>query len=532
MLNRSTRSTISYSDTNSFSKLVLDYLSGDEKLKPFYNLFPSIDSFKTAIDLKSKEKTNRELLVKVLEQQYLDIDASELVKNNIKSLLDKNTYTVTTGHQLCLFTGPLYFLYKVVDIINLAKTLNQHYPDHDFVPIYWMVTEDHDFAEINHAHVFGKKIEWVKEVAGPIGRIETTSLESIIVELEEVLGDHENAKYLIGLFKDSYLKHDNLAKATQYLVNELFGEYGLVILDPDCKELKNEFTDIIKSDIIEQTNYKLVNETIDELKSAGYHDQVKPREINVFYLEDDLRARIVEESGKYQVLDNEISFTKEELENELEKNSEKFGPNVVTRPLYQEKILPNLAYIGGGAEVAYWFEYKKMFEHHNIAFPIIFLRNSVMVLDEATQKNMEKLQLIETQLFKDENTLIKEYVEANSNEEITLKEEMNAMNEIFVKVVKKTEYVDKSLVGMIMAENKKQVNAFNNIEGRLRKAEKAKFETEQNKINKIKEKLFPDGHLQERHDNFITYYMRYEKDFIGSLIEHLDPLEFKFTILK
>ena len=529
MLNKS---NIPYSDTNSFSKLVLDYLSGDEKLKPFYGLFPSIDSFKTAIDLKSKENINRELLVKVLEEQYLDIDASELVKSNIKSLLNTNTFTVTTGHQLCLFTGPLYFLYKLVGTINLAKTLNQHYPDHNFVPIYWMVTEDHDFAEINHTHVFGKKIEWAKEVVGPIGRAKTASLESTIDELEEILGDHEDAKYLIGLFKDSYLKHDDLAKATQYLINELFGEYGLVMLDPDRKELKNEFADIIKDDIIEQTNHTLVNETISELKEAGYHDQVKPREINVFYLEDDLRARVVEENGKYKVLNTEIIFTKEELENELKQNPEKFGPNVVTRPLYQEKILPNLAYIGGGAEVAYWFEYKRMFERHDIAFPIIFLRNSVVILDEATQKNMDKLQLSETQLFKDENTLIKEYVEANSNEEITLEEELKAMNEVYVKILKKSENVDKSLVGMIMAENKKQINAFKNIEGRLRKAEKAKFETEQNKINKLKEKLFPGGHLQERHDNFIAYYMRYEKNFAKALIEHLDPFEFEFTILK
>ena len=528
MLNKT---ELSYRETGRFNKIVLDYIEGANELKPFYDHLPSIHSFTKVIEERKKFKTNRELLVRTLQSQYSKLNIYEKVNTNILKLKESNTYTVTTGHQLCLFTGPLYFIYKIVDTINLACKLNKQYPEYNFVPVYWMNSEDHDFDEINHINLFGNKIEWNLKSDGPVGRIKTDSLKGAIDELQKILGDSSEAKFLINLFEKGYLQQDNLSLATRYIVNELFGNYGLVILDPDIKDLKIEFASFMKDDIINKKNYELVNLTIDQLKAAGYHEQVKPREINIFYLEENLRARIVQEGNHYKVLDTEKKFTESELIKAIDKNPENFGPNVVTRPLYQELILPNIAYTGGGAEVAYWLEFKKMFEHHNIPYPVIFLRNSVMIVDEVTSQNIEKYKINYTELFLDVEVFIKSFIKKNSNNLLNLDREKVLLNQLFTDIAIKIGKVHKSLLGLIMAENKKQLHGIEHIEHKMMKAEKSRFEIEQNQIKKIYSKLFPNTILQERHDNFIQYYLMMGDSFLSSLIENLDGIDKKFIIL-
>src|SRR5215207_7293988 len=162
---------ISYQKTNAFTKTVLDYLSGSEDLKAFYFLRPSVESFRQAIQERKQYPTNREALVQTLEEQYARITTTDLVIKNIRSLLSSDTFTVCTAHQPNLFTGPLYFIYKILHTIRLAEHLKQNIPEHDFVPVYYMGSEDADFAELNHTYVDGKKLEWKKLQSGAVGRM-------------------------------------------------------------------------------------------------------------------------------------------------------------------------------------------------------------------------------------------------------------------------------------------------------------------------------------------------------------------------
>src|SRR5690606_31940934 len=162
-------------------------------------------------------------------------NTSEFSIKNIELLKSEKTFTVTTGHQLCLFTGPSYFIYKIISTINLAEELKKEFPVYDFVPVYWAASEDHDFEEINHFHLFGKKLEWKSEQSGAVGNFKTKKLETLLPALEEALGKSKNSDYLISLFKNAYLQHQNLADATRFIVNELFGEYGLVTIDGNDK---------------------------------------------------------------------------------------------------------------------------------------------------------------------------------------------------------------------------------------------------------------------------------------------------------
>ncbi|RZJ65031.1 MAG: bacillithiol biosynthesis cysteine-adding enzyme BshC, partial [Flavobacterium sp.] len=341
---------ISYQDSGYFTPLIFDYLNQKENLKPLYHRFPTLENFKLQIEEKrqSYSEAYRSVLVSELEKQYEAIETSALTVENIVLLKDNTTFTITTGHQLNLFTGPLYFLYKIVSVINLSRELKSAYPEYNFVPVYWMATEDHDFEEINYFTLRNKKIAWSRESAGPVGRLSTEGLNKVLEVFAKEIGPGNNAKWLTSLFEDAYLKHENLADATRYLANEIFGRDGLVIIDADSHELKKLFIPHIRTELLQQVSHAKVLETADRLKD--YNVQVNPREINLFYIEDGIRERIVLEDGIYHINNTPLKFTEDELLNLLEDNPEKFSPNVIMRPLYQEVILPNLCYIGGGGE--------------------------------------------------------------------------------------------------------------------------------------------------------------------------------------
>ncbi|MBX9806255.1 MAG: bacillithiol biosynthesis cysteine-adding enzyme BshC, partial [Flavobacteriaceae bacterium] len=336
---------ISYQNSEYFSSLMNDYLEQKSNLHSLYNRFPSFENFEKQIQEKQENfnrNAKREVLVSVLEKQYAKINPSTATLNNIKLLNNSNTFTITTGHQLNLFSGPLYFLYKIISTINLTKELKARYPSRNFVPIYWMATEDHDFEEINYFNFKGRKFRWNKESSGPVGRLFTEGLADFFEVYAHELGSGKNAEAIKKLFQESYLNHSNLADATRFLANTLFGKYGLVILDANNAELKRTFIPYIKEELMQQTSYKKVIETTENLKN--YFIQVNPREINLFFLEDNLRERIILEDKKYKVNNTKIEFSESEILELLENHPEKFSPNVIMRPLYQEVILPNLCY--------------------------------------------------------------------------------------------------------------------------------------------------------------------------------------------
>ncbi len=390
---------ISYQDSGYFTPLMNDYLNQKKELQSLYNRFPTLENFAAQIIEKQTTYTNanREVLVSVLQKQYMNVTVSNLTSENIAALKHKNTFTVTTGHQLNLFTGPLYFLYKIISTINLTKELAAAYPDKNFVPVYWMATEDHDFDEINYFNFKDKKFRWNRESLGPVGRLSTEGLEEVFGVFASELGLGKNSEELKNMFEEAYLKHSTLAKATRFLANKLFGSYGLVILDGDDRNLKKMFIPYVKEELLHQTSHQKVAETSALL--SKYKIQVNPREINLFYIEDDLRERIIMEDKMYVINNTEIKYTEDALLLELEKHPEKFSPNVIMRPLYQEVILPNLCYIGGGGELAYWLELKSYFDVSKVTFPILLLRNSALLATEKQAKKADKLGLSWSDLF-------------------------------------------------------------------------------------------------------------------------------------
>jgi bacillithiol biosynthesis cysteine-adding enzyme BshC len=511
---------IEFEETGRFSPTFLDYIHNRDELRPYFNLAPDIKSFKEIIAQRNFQDENRPTLVQALEKQYEGIQTPNEVSTNIQSLRDPKTFTVTTGHQLNIFTGPLFFIYKIIAAINLAESLKSHYPSFNFVPVYWMASEDHDFEEISYFRLFGQKYTWENDASGPVGRLETSSMKSLLEQIPD----------LPEFISDAYLNSNNLSEATLRIVNVLFGKYGLVILDADQKDLKSKFSDIIKDDIV--TNYanELVENTTKELESSGYKGQIFPREINFFYMENGRRERIVHEEDRYKVLNTSMSFDQGALEKLITESPEKFSPNVVMRPLYQEVILPNLAYIGGPAEMAYWLQLKSVFDHYKLSFPVLLPRLFGMIVPRPVLKKMHKNALEIHDLFKDFNTLKEGIIASGESEHIDLLDEVRAFQSVFSKIKDKAGEADKSLEGFVISEQKKGEKSIENIQKRIKKAEEQKHEVAIKQIKSILDKLFPNGSLQEREDNFLNFYIN-NPDFIDELVQMLDPFKLKFNVL-
>ena len=526
--------TIPYSKTGYFLKLMCDYLAEKEQVSDFYGRFPNLENFKEQLEEKqmSFQSESRKILVRALEKQYEHTHTSEATLHNIVSLSEANTFTITTGHQLNLFTGPLYFLYKIFSVINLSEKLKETYPDSNFVPIYWMATEDHDFDEINYFNLFGKKIEWKRKSGGAVGALSTEGLSEILKELKVQLGESNNAIKLATLFSEAYTKHENLAEATRYLGDTLFSEYGLVVVDGNDKDLKAEFAPYVKQELLEGNSHAKINLTSDRLTKLGYPQQVFPREINMFYLAEGIRERIIEKGGRFFVNDTSIEFSRDEILVELEKNPHNFSPNALLRPLYQEVILPNLCYVGGGGELAYWFQLKDYFKSVHIPFPILLLRNSVLLMSEKDSEKLQKLELPLDSLFLPKHELEARYTRQLSEVNIDFTKQKTHLVEQFKSLYRLAKETDASFEGAVAAQEKKQLNGLAHLEKRLLTAQKRKYSNQLKRLIVIQAKLFPKQILQERLANFSEFYLDFGEELLSTLKENLDPLAHEFTILE
>ena len=524
---------ISFRETNYFSSFICDYLDKKPELNPFYNRFPNLENFKAQIEDKSLlvSATSRAVLSNVLLTQYEELKTSEATLQNIESLNSENTFTITTGHQLNLFTGPLYFLYKIISTLNLSKQLKDTYPEYNFVPVYWMASEDHDFEEINYFNFKGKKIQWNSSQKGAVGHFDTSGLDAVFEIVSNQFGIGKNAETLKNWFREAYIEHNNLADATRYLANQLFGEQGLVVLDADHKDLKRLFIPNVEKEIFEQTAHKNVSETNSKLENSGYNIQVNPREINVFYNDKGLRERIVFEDGNFKINNTDVSWSKSELLEHLNEMPERFSPNVIMRPLYQEVILPNLCYIGGGGELAYWFQLKSNFEAQNVTFPILLLRNSVLIKTTKQSEKLNNLEITNKDLFLDKNSYINKRVRKISNIDIDFSEQKKIIENQFKGLYKLAEETDKSFVGAVKAQEVKQIKGLVHLEKRLLKAQKMKLADQISRASDIQSQLFPNESLQERNTNFSELYLEFGEDLVPKLIKHLEPLKGEFAVI-
>lgn len=519
-----------YRQTGYFSKIITDYLDQAEALMPFYKHPVSSEGIQAALEARRRNPVNRAVLVAALREQYTMVASALPVQQNIDALLQENSFTVCTAHQPAIFTGPLYFIYKILHTIRLADSLKKQYPAYHFVPVFYMGSEDADLEELGKIYLDREKLVWDTKQTGAVGRMKTKGLEKILNRVEGQLSVQPFGKELVSLVKDIYLGSPDIQTATFRLLHSLFAEYGLVVLIPDSASLKQLMIPVFEDDLFRQTPSHIVNETIGRL-AHQYKVQANPRPINLFYLKDNLRGRIERVGDTFKVHESTLTFDEKEIREELHRYPERFSPNVILRGLFQETILPNIAFIGGGGETAYWLELKDLFGHYQRPFPLLIIRNSFLLMTADWRKKLEKTGLDPMAVFKPAEELVNELVKRESQHQLNLSDEIMAAHQYYERLKTLARPVDATLVQHVEALEKKALDPLQDLEKKLLKAEKRKFADQQRQIHAFKSTLFPLNGLQERVDNFMPWYAARGQQFIRDIYQHSLTLEQQFVVL-
>lgn len=497
--------------------LIRDYLSYVDSIQHLTSCPPTLDAFENLIRQRNFSREKRVLLYDVLSKQYKKLNQSATVNDNIQRLLDSNTFTITAAHQPCLLLGPLYNIIKICCTINVTQQLKALYPEQNFVPVFWLGSEDHDVEELSQTYVKGNKVVWATNEAGACGRWNTTSLNDVVGTLKSFDANEK----IVQLLENAVTKHETFGPLTQHMLHSLFREYGLVVINQDEAVLKKSFAPIILDEVINQRAYHTLAHHLDTLEQ-NYKLQAQPRPINFFYLDLNSRERITYNSaeGTYHVNNRAVKFSATEIQECIENFPERFSPNVILRPLYQEHVLPNLAFVGGAGELSYWLELKPLFDYYGIPYPMQILRNSAILLNTKQWTKKEKLQLATGDLLLEVDVIIKKYISHNSGEQISLELEGTDIEEVFERIQKKAADIDPTLSQTAAAEKQKTLTALENIQAKMLRAQKRKSDVAIQQIQSLSNSVFPDGIFQERQHNFSDYY---NEELIPVLVETLNP---------
>jgi bacillithiol biosynthesis cysteine-adding enzyme BshC len=527
---RSTR--LPYRQTNSFANIALDYIDQVPAIKPFFAYPPTLSGLQQAIVERKKFKTDRKTLVSVLKKQYEGVVANEKTKQNIELLLSEHTFTITTAHQNNLFTGPLYFIYKIIHAIKLADHLTSSIPGNNFVPVFYIGSEDADLEELDHIHLGGEKIKWDTKQTGAVGRMKIDkALVALIDRIEGQLTVLPDGKFIVDLLRKSYQEGTTIQDATFHFVNELFSEYGLVILLPDNAELKRIMHPVFEDDLKNQRASAIVEKTAATLEEAGYKIQANPREINLFYLQDNVRERIEKKNGEYSILNIQPSKPETEIMQELKDHPERFSPNVILRGIYQETILPNIAFIGGAGETAYWLQLKDLFEYYKVPFPVLVLRNSFLLVEKKSQEKIRHLGFTIEDFFQSAQELLKNWISRESKNKTKLNGSLSELERLYDVFRNQAAAVDSTLEKHVEALKAKTLYRLHELEKKMLRAEKRKYTDQERQISTIKRSLFPGNGLQERKENISYYIAKWGHGIISELYDASPALEQEFTII-
>ena len=521
---------ISFEDIPQFSERDKAYQRQDERLQALVEHLPVVSSFDKVIELRSKFTTDRSLIVEVLSDQYDKMDASPEVRANIKRLGEQATYTVITAHQPSILTGPLYYIYKIASAISLARKLNEQDLGIHVVPVFITGGEDHDFEEIATMHLFNQDFTWETDQIGATGRMNLSGLDQVLSAVKEKLGDGEYAQELRNIIERSYDNAETYGQFMVMLTNELFKDHGLIVANMDDRRYKEVLLPYVLRDLAHKDSQRCVEKDQQLLEGHGFKNQAHAREVNIFWHNGDRHRVVPVSEDAYRV--GEDIYTRSSLEDLLKTNPEHISPNVVLRPIYQELIFPNLAYIGGGGELAYWLERRSLFAHWEIPFPMLVRRDSFHIIDKKSAKLIDGSEIDLIQFFDREDHVLSAFTRSLSSEEISLREEKKELNSLYEKISEKLASVDPTLKKTALGEASKGIKSIEYLESKMLKAEKSKHEIQLNRVRKAKQKLFPGNNsLQERYDNFIPYYIKHGKTWIDHIVSIADPMDKSMKVL-
>ncbi len=538
---------INFGDIPGQYNLFLDYLYEFENVKKFYKHdFRNKDEYLKLF--KSISETNREFrndVPKIISSQYDRLTPSQKTKENIESLKDKNTLAVVTGQQLGILGGPLYTFYKIITTIKLAEHLKERYDAFNFVPVFWLEGDDHDFEEVRSVGILNEANEISKvlyedeiqdeETRSSVGYLKIKeTINSFFENLDKNLRSTEFTSDFLNKLKEIYSDGKTFKQSFKELIFSFFDKYGLILFDPQDVIIKNLLKPVFKQEInnFRQQTEKLVqiSATLEEL----YHAQVKVRPVNLFYSTDEGRFLIEPVENEFRLRRKRKKFTHEEIINEIDSHPENFSPNVLLRPICQDYILPTAFYVGGPSEISYFAQVTPLYDFYKLNQPMIYPRSSATIFESNLEKILEKYNLTFEEIFINPDDLKTKVINSLSKHSVDdiFAESNNQVELVLDQLKEKLFEFDKTIADATGKYRQKILNYLDELKGKATDAQKKKHEITLRQIDKLTNSLFPNNNLQERELNFSYYYNKYGESFIDKIFDELKINSFDHQVIK
>jgi bacillithiol synthase len=535
-----------------FNEFFIDYINDFNSLKDFFNYcyVEKENIFKSLVDKEdnylNKKLFTRNDLADILMIQNKYFNASDVSIQNIELLRNDNTYAIVTGQQAGILSGNLYTLVKAINTYQLSKKLSEYFPDYNFVPVFWLESDDHDFLEVNNINVFNKdndltKIEYFENgtpqerYLTPVNNILLDDfIEKFKTDLSDNLLKTDFTDALFDFINRSYKAGISFTIAFARFVNYLIGDLGIVFCNPADKEIKKLLIPIFEKEL---NTYPETCERVIETSAVieqKYEPQVKPQPINVFYNHNNHRHLIEPRPENIFALKNSRQrFEKAQLIEQLYSAPENFSGNVILRPICQDYLLPTIAYIGGPSEIAYFGQFKSVYEFYGVNMPVIYPRVSVTLLENRVSNFIIKNGLSLEELFDEKKVTSKLMNKINELkvDEIfnNLKDELNALYYSFGIDLEK---IDKNLLNTFKNKNEKYLESLEYLKDKFVESQVQQNESTITKLKSNIQNIYPDEILQERYINILYFLNKYGFDIIQKLIDKMDISDFNHQVIE
>jgi bacillithiol biosynthesis cysteine-adding enzyme BshC len=525
-------------ETGLFSSTACSFVQEDSRLESFRKFSHDWKGFEDSLTLRKENysATTREVLCTVLESQYRQLNIlEEKVAAQIQKLRLPNTFVVTTAHQPNLFTGFLYFFYKILHTARLAEEAAQRFPQQNFVPIFYMGSEDADLDELGTFFLHGKKFSWHTSQRGAVGRMKTKDLKGLLLQFEQEIAHFPFAEEVIGLINSSYRKASTIQEATHLLVHQIFSRFGILVVMADHPDLKRLLLPVFEKELFSEYAHPFVQNSIEQLNQWGFKSQANPRKINLFYLKEDIRERIerMESNGNvyWQVVNTEIQFSELTLRQELQDHPERFSPNVVLRPVYQETILPGVAFVGGGGEIAYWLQYRALFESLGVHFPQLILRNSFQLVEQELLTKIHHAGFSLSEMFNDPQQILTEFAKKHATGITHTEMFQEQLRNIYRSIEDEVKPIDPTLVDHVAALQTQAISKLKRLDEKILRAEKRKHQEWIDRFVGLQNRMMPNGKLQERTENGLLFHAVYGSGLVDLIYQNIEPFSDRLIVL-
>ncbi len=539
--------TIPFSLLPDTSQLFDDYCQGVPSARHFFlGHFSDLMAFETHLQvLESRTYLyNRPELCDALDRQNRRWGSGEKSLRNIDLLRDERTFAVVTGQQVGLFTGPLYTLYKAITAVRHAEWLRGHFPSYDFVPVFWMETEDHDLQEANSAGIIDRennfrRLQYPSPVpegernVAPVGGIAFTgAIRELLGQFGSEVTPSDFTADVIRMAGDAYREGETFGSSFARMMAALLPEEGLILLDPSDPAVKKLYGPVIHREL--ETFPAAGEEVIQrsaELEEK-YHAQIKPRAVNLFFHHKGGRYAIEPSEYGFFLRGTRQRFQRDELRALAASSPELFSVNVLLRPIAQDFILPTVSYVAGPGEVAYFAQLQPVYDHFELPMPVIFPRASLTLIEPKIQKLFDKFEIEFASMFKTPDELYRGIMKNNGAEGTAEIARLSAdIDRWRTELAAAAERVDRNLVSAVDGMIEKMRSHLALFEQKLLQSARQRDQVIHRQLEKMQMYLNPEGKLQERQLNILTFLNRYGFDLIPRIAASCDAFPVEHRIV-